>query len=139
LGSLNLNEYLDTCRYRPFEWGVHDCLTFSNSAFKAYHGIEWSNDWLGRYMVNDRPMRKKEMILEFGFDDFIKALDQRYILKRISGFPKKGCLVVTTDIRRFVTGYALGISNGDRAIFVGKNGILFKPMASVKFAWVKHD
>ena len=139
MGRLELNNYLESCRAIPFEWGVHDCLTFSNAAFKAYHGTEWASDWLGRYMVNDRPMKKKEMISEFGFDDFIKALDQRNTLKRISGFPKRGCLVVTTDIRRFITGYALGISNGDRAVFVGKDGILFQPMASVKFAWIKHD
>ncbi|WP_405048979.1 hypothetical protein ROLI_040320 [Roseobacter fucihabitans] len=45
-----LNAYLDSVRDRPFAWGDHDCLTFTNTCFHKLHGEGWADDWLGAYM-----------------------------------------------------------------------------------------
>ncbi len=45
----SLNRYIDSCRLRGFVWGAHDCLTFTNGAFKAMYGSGWADDWLGEY------------------------------------------------------------------------------------------
>jgi hypothetical protein len=57
----SLNAYLKEVRDIPFEWGSHDCLTFTNNAFHRMFGEGWADDWLGRYMVDGRPMRKSQL------------------------------------------------------------------------------
>ena len=137
MGSLELQRYIESVWNEPLVIGKHDCLTFCNSAFKAYHGYGWADDWLDRYMIDDRPMRKNEMRKEFGFSNIVDAVSTK--LKPIKTFPKEGSVVVTNQARRWITGYAFGISNGERAIFLDKVGVIFLPMASVNYAWTAND
>ena len=39
MGKVELNSYLDKMIGIPFEWGVHDCFTFTNGAFRAMYGV----------------------------------------------------------------------------------------------------
>jgi len=54
-----LNSYLKDIRGKPFSWGEHDCLTFTNDAFVQMYGSGWADDWLGRYMEGNRVFRRK--------------------------------------------------------------------------------
>lgn len=133
----SLNEYLREIRQNKFSWGEHDCLTFTNSAYKAMYGEGWADDWIGRYMVGRRPMHKYELIEEFGFTDFNKAVDEK--LERINYTPPLGALVTTTKARRWVTGVAMGISTGNKAVFLQEEGLLYLPFDNVEQAWVRHE
>lgn len=130
-----LNGFLRASRKRSFSWGDNDCLTFTNDAWRAMHGSGWADDWLGRYMVDGRPMRRDELRREFGWSEFYPAVDER--LTRIEHQPPLGALVTTKHSRRWVTGVALGISTGTRAAFLDKDGLIFLPIASIDRAWIK--
>lgn len=137
MGSLELSKYIESVWKEPLVLGKHDCLTFSNNAFRAYHGYGWADDWLGRYMLEDRPMRRDEMRKEFGFSNLVDAVDTK--LRRVKRHPKEGSLVVTNSIRRWVTGYAFGISTGEKAVFLDKVGVLALPMSAVNYTWMANE
>jgi len=131
----SLNAYLKQVRDIPFEWGSHDCLTFSNNAFHAMYGEGWADDWLGRYMVDGRPMRKSELKREFKFSNFTDAVDDK--LHRIDYIPPLGSLVTTRQAQRWVTGVAMGICTGTKCVFLSKQGVLYLPLDAIEQAWIK--
>jgi hypothetical protein len=130
-----LSAYLKAVSATPFAWGSHDCLTFTNDAYKAMYGDGWADDWLGRYMDGSRVLRRKELKLEFGYSDFSKAVDDK--LKRIDHVPPLGALVTTTKARKWVTGVAMGICAGGKCAFLDKVGVIYLPMDDIDSAWVK--
>jgi hypothetical protein len=131
----HLNNYLKKVSSTPFKWGEHDCLTFTNDAYHAMYGVGWADDWLGRYMQNNCPMRYKELRKEFKFFDLIDAIDDR--LKRIDFIPPLGALVVTKKKNSWITGYAMGISNGRKGVFLSRSGIIFLSFEHINHAWMR--
>jgi hypothetical protein len=131
----SLNDYLKRVKDRPFEWGKHDCLTFTNDAFKLMYGTGWADDWLGRYMIDGKPMRKQQLIKEFRTSNFDSAVDKK--LKRIDYIPPLGALVTTKKAQRWVTGVAMGLSTGNKAVFLSKEGLIYLPFANIEQAWIK--
>ena len=131
----SLNDYLKAVRDTPFQWGVHDCLTFTNNAFHAMYGEGWADDWLGRYMVDGRPMRRTELMREFKFNNFYAAVDEK--LRRIDHVPPLGALLVTRQAQRWVTGVAMGICTGTKGVFLSKEGVLYLPLDAIETAWIK--
>lgn len=131
----NLAPYLKSIADTPFKWGVHDCLIFTNQAFREMYGVGWADDWLGRYMRDGQPMKRDDLKAEFGFASFTKAVDAR--LTRVQGVPPRGALVTTRRARRWVTGNAMGIATGAKAAFVGRHGIVYHPIDTIDKAWVK--
>ena len=127
-----LTAYIRGVRDVPFKWGEHDCLTFTNNAYRAMYEAGWADDWLGRYMIDGRPMRRRELMAEFGCATLDEAIDSR--MDRI-GFPPRGALVATDQARRWVTGAALGICVGTRGVFLGEQGVIYLPLDAVKKAW----
>ena len=139
MGQKDLNQYLREANDKHFHWGEHDCLIFSNHAFKAYHGYAYGEDWLGRYLRDGKPKTTQEMREEYGFENFEEAINTR--LTKIDDVPPKGSLVATQETRqrhralRFLP-YALGISVGTKAAFVSDKGIIYLPLDSVTSAWI---
>lgn len=139
MGSKSLSQYLKSVQDKHFHWGEHDCLIFSNGAFKAYHGYAYGEDWLGRYLSDWKPKTTQEMREEYGYNSFEEAINTR--LTKIDYTPPKGSLVATTETRqrhraiRFLP-YALGISIGTKAAFVFDKGIIYLPLDSVTAAWI---
>lgn len=129
-----LTEYILSIREKPFIWGEHDCFIFSNNAFKAYHGFGYADDWIGRYM-RDRlnPLRRRELMFEFGFKSIDAALDNR--LKRLPQNTQVGSLVTCKKYHRWITGVALGVSLGSRCIFLGNDGIFKINVEDTDKAW----
>ena len=39
---MNLQQYLDTVRGRPYEWGVHDCAMFAANAVDSMRGTSYA-------------------------------------------------------------------------------------------------
>lgn len=130
----SLAAYLRHCDALSFEWGVHDCLTFTNGAFAAMYGRGWADDWLGRYMINGRPMRRDELRKEFGWATIEAAIDTK--LSRSGKYPPRGALVTTKHAQRWVTGVALGICTGNRGTFLSKEGLIYLPIDLIENAWV---
>ena len=114
-----------------FEWGERDCLTFTNAAWVAMYGHAWAADWRGRYMANGKPHARRDLRREFGKKSLPDAIDEK--LNRIDGIPPMGALVTmkTPSILR----YAMGISYGTRAAFLGGDGVVFAPIEQITGAW----
>ena len=129
-----LNEYLRSVKGVPFAWGSHDCLTFSNGAFSAYHGKGYADDWLGEYMAGRDPMLRRDLRKRFSADTFDEAIERR--LDPVGHIPPKGALVATDRAERWLIGYALGICVGTKAAFVSRAGIVYHPLESIQKAWV---
>jgi len=131
----SLNSYLSWASDKPFEWGKHDCLTFTNNAFHAMYGEGWADDWLDRYMKDGVPMRRDQLRKEFGFSSFISAVDAR--LQRVKHIPPLGGLVLTKRAQRWVIGGAMGICTGAKAVFLSKEGMIYLPLDYIHQAWVR--
>lgn len=129
-----LNTYLRAVRSEPFRWGQHDCLTFSNTAFKLYHGFGYADDWLGEYMNGDDPMLPSRMRQKFGAQTFDEAIGRK--LKEIDGVPPRGALVGTKMVERWMIGYALGVCVGTKAAFLSRRGVVYSPLDDIDKAWV---
>ena len=127
-----LNAYIAEVKDRPFSWGFHDCFTFTNTAWRILYGEGYADDWVGRYMINGRPMRSREMIKEFGYYSLETALDER--LERLKK-PQRFSLVTTDKAQRWVTGAALGLCIGTQNLFLGKSNIYRLGEIDVKDAW----
>jgi hypothetical protein len=130
-----LNDYLKSVQGEPFAWGLHDCLTFTNTAFRVMHGKGWGDDLLGRYMTDrGRPMGRDQLRVEFGYWSFEAAVDDR--LTRIGYVPPRGALVTTKHSQRWAIGVAMGISVGASAVFLSKQGLLYLPIEMIDKAWL---
>lgn len=134
--SESLTAYLKEVSDKPFRWGQHDCLIFTNTAWQRMHGAGWADDWLGRYMKDDRPRSRAQLRAEYGWRNLRDAVDAR--LRRIEHFPPTGSLVTTahTPHGSFYLGVAFGIAVGARAAFVGIEGLVYLPLEYVQNAWV---
>ncbi len=131
----SLNTYLKSVKDKKFQWGAHDCLTFTNYAFHAMYGEGWADDWLGRYMTGSKLLRSKELKKEFGFSKFSDAVDRK--LSRIDYVPPLGALITTKEAQRWIIGVAMGICTGSKAVFLSKEGVLYLPLDVIHQAWVK--
>lgn len=131
----SLNTYLKSVKDKKFQWGAHDCLTFTNDAFHAMYGEGWADDWLGRYMTGSKLLRSKELKKEFGFSKFSDAVDRK--LSRIDHVPPLGALITTKEAQRWIIGVAMGICTGSKAVFLSKEGVLYLPLDVIHQAWVK--
>lgn len=129
-----LNDYLREVKDKPFRWGEHDCFTFSNAAFRSYHGFGYADDWIGRYMRDGEPMLPSRLRVEFGAVDFDSAIEQK--MKPIDCVPPRGALVATSKAERWYIGYALGICVGIKAAFLSQRGVVYFPLEDVTKAWV---
>ena len=132
--SQRINEYIRSVRREPFRWGHHDCLIFSNTAFKLYHGFGYADDWLGRYMNGDNPLLPSKLKQEFKADSFDEAVADK--VQEISYTPPKGALIATLRAERWAVGYSLGICVGIKGAFLSRGGLIYLPMDDIEKAWI---
>ncbi|MFZ2869918.1 DUF6950 family protein [Zavarzinia sp.] len=50
---MTLQDYLDSCRRRRWEWGAHDCTLFAADWVRLVTGLDPAADWRGRYASAD--------------------------------------------------------------------------------------
>lgn len=134
----NLNRYLRIVADKPFKYGEHDCVRFTNEAWRVMYGEGWADDWIGRYdretPFGVRVKRPDDLRKEFGFNTFDDAADAR--LTRVQGVPPLGALVATKDVTTWMIGYALGVCVGAKCAFLSERGVLYRPVTDVTRAWV---
>ncbi len=129
-----LHAYLDLVRARPFAWGTHDCLIFTNACWRSVYGFGWADDWMSRYHEDGRPRRREALQREFGFMCVRAAIDAR--LNRVIGTPPRGALVSNCLPESSILRLAFGFSLGDRAVFVGRDQLYFDDIGNAVVGWV---
>lgn len=128
-----MNKYISEMESKPFEWGVHDCFTFTNGAWHILYGHGWADDWVGKYMIDGKPMRRDQLRKTFRYSTFNQGLLSK--LKQCDR-PVYGSLVTTKKNQRWIIGVAMGISLGSRCVFLGKNGLIKLNVEDVESCWV---
>lgn len=142
-GLKALHAFLREVADRPFEWGVWDCLTFTNAAFRRMHGQGWAEDWAGRYIDagrdKSRLLTRMELRREYGYQTIEDALCDR--LSRAYDVPPRGALVVggSEVIQPGYLGVGFGIAVGTSAAFLSAAGVVYSPIEYIDSAWVRHD
>lgn len=130
-----LNDYLRQQQTKTFQLGEHDCFTFTNGAWAAMYGEGYADKIIGRYACAG-PKRLKQLLLdEYGHETIEGCLDAH--MTRIDGIPPRGSLVITSAVGRWITGRALGIANGVRAVFIADKGVVHLPIDKIEGAWVR--
>lgn len=134
-----LHAFLRHVGQRPFEWGVWDCLIFTNEAFRAMDGIGWADDWIGRYIAQNGLLTRNQLRREYGHQSIDDALCDRF--SRACGVPPRGALVVggTDMIEAGYLGVGFGISVGTSAAFLSASGVVYCPIETIDSAWVRDD
>jgi hypothetical protein len=130
-----LNSYIDEVREQAFMWHVHDCFMFTNECFRRMYGVGYADDWAGRYISGGLYMRREQLAEEFGFASLEDALDSK--LARVNCFPPRGALVTAPGLNIWDINKALGISLGNKAVFLGKKKLSFLRIAKIENAWIK--
>ncbi len=128
----SLNQYLRDVARQPFRLGRHDCLTFTNGAWRAMHGHGWADDWLGRYL---RARTQDDLRREFGHVTLEDAVSAR--LLRCEGVPPRGALVTGVEAGGWLMGRAFGIAVGANAAFLSRSGVVYLPISEIEHAWVE--
>ncbi len=134
-----LSDYIEGVRNQPFEWGLHDCFTFTNEAMRAMSGEGFGDDWAGRYLTKTgKPRTLRSMQREYGFKSLTEALDGRF--DRLSGptYPRGSVVTCEGLSQKNTTGQALGVSLGFNTAFVNANGLLFLPTTVCDRGWKCH-
>lgn len=128
----SLNAYLREVAHTPFRLYRHDCLTFTNEAWRRMYGRGWADDWLGRYHA---ARTDKDLRAEFGFDTLEAAVNAR--LKPCVGIPPRGALVTGVSAGGWLTGKAFGIALGSNAAFLSGQGVVYHSIIDIMNAWIE--
>lgn len=111
-GAARLADYIEQVRFKPFEWGVHDCLHFPLRAVEVQTG-EWHEPPV--YASPKEALRHAKTI------DIVAEFDARFT--RCPHVPPKGSLVVT-PVEEGLR-WRGGVVVGDRAAYVSPTGLVF--------------
>lgn len=131
VNRVKLFEYLEAQRGKRFKLGQHDCLTFTNDAWRVMHGAGYADDLLERYIGKG----KKALREEYSVHSLQELLDNR--LTRCEQLvPPLGALVTTKEARRWHTGVALGIAVGVTAVFLGADDVIYLSIDKINGAWL---
>lgn len=128
----SLAHYLADQRGKPFEFGVHDCLTFTNGWWRVRCDAGFADEVVGQYAGLGQKQAAKLMWEHFNTTDLPKALDSR--LQRVK-FPARGDLVISRMSRPYFTGYAMGICSGVTSVFLGDHDMIHLATDQIDGAW----
>lgn len=120
-----LAAYLEPLRLRPFEWGRHDCCTFSAGAVEAMTGVDPMPEFRGRYTT---AIGSARALKRYGAGTLEATLDTKF--ERVpAALAQRGDVIMTEGL--------LGICLGGIAVVVGsageRDGLLRIPRGS----WVE--
>jgi len=125
---VRLAEALEAARETAFAWGVHDCAIFAFGCVRAMTDADLFAPWRGVY---DSALSgaKKVLVPNGG----LAALAGKLLETESAplAFAQRGDLVSVLT----VDGPALGVCLGDRAVFVGPEGLVFVPMTQCEARW----
>ena len=109
-----------------FKWGVLDCCLFAAAVVKELTGVDYAESWRGRYKSHMGALR---MIAKHG------SLES--LVSSVCGEPvppllaRRGAFVLAG----MPEGDAVGIADGDGAVFLAERGLIRVPLKHCKVAW----
>jgi hypothetical protein len=113
-----LNYFLNSKRDVPFEWGEWDCCVFAADAVKVMTGEDKLKDFRGLYSNKYEAAR---LLRDKGEGTLVKTAI------KVLGAPIFRSRALRGDV--VIINNNIGICTGQKAVFVGENGLLYLPMA----------
>lgn len=105
-----LAAYLEPLRLRLFEWGVHDCCTFTGGAVEAMTGVDPMAEFRGKYRSAASSIRALRTL---GAGDLERTLDTKF-QPVTPALAQRGDIIMHNGL--------LGICLGAVAVCVGREG-----------------
>lgn len=123
---MNLQQYLDTVRNRPYEWGVHDCAMFAANAVDNMRGTSYG---LKVQEFGATSARAYRALLRGGrtLESMASEVLGEPVVKKI----EKGDVVLIGKGRRA----ALGIADPPLAYAAGNVGFVPVPLHTITRVW----
>lgn len=128
-----LNDYIDSCRNRSFQWGKFDCVRFANGAFAAQYGM----NVFPNFDYDDFESSCQVMMKFYKSIKIEKAVDQYLTRKDIRSL-QRGDLALFNPKFSFgghSVGGSLGVCCGTMISGVGMNGLEFMPTSEAMIGW----
>lgn len=120
-----LDDYINSIRKKPFEWGKHDCALHAANAVLALTGDDPAAEWRGKYDTANTAMR----IIGCG----VEELPERVGLTPLPSvkFARAGDIV----LYRMDGHPCLGVCLGGNSCFTGKTEAQFINTLDCEKAW----
>ncbi len=127
-----LNDFIDSCRTKPFEWGQHDCCLFAANAVQATTGIDpAAGTFRGKYKTNFEALR---LVRRFGGIEKLAAK----VCARFEFPPVKVTLAQRGDmvlLKKKQEDPVMGICLGRISAFPAMEGLRFVSTSECSKAW----
>ena len=107
----SLSQYIDECRDKPFEYGVHDCCMFASGAVLAMTGEDPMVEFRGKYKSQATSVRA---LKEIGQGNLEATIDHKFPVIEV-GFAQRGDLAFYDN--------AIGVVSDGYAWFVSDDGL----------------
>ncbi len=126
--TLKLNNFIESQRRVPFEWGINDCALFVASAVEAVIDIDYAEQFRGRYATKIGSLR---VLRDDGYDDL-----EQFVTASV-GEPCAKREIARGDICLFETpdGESIGICVGVKIVSPGEGGLVFTNIDQAIKGW----
>lgn len=131
-----LNDFLESRRQMPFQWGVNDCYSLADGALREQLGESPISDWRGSYSTQwGCLLNYRRKLKQMGCEDIIEAMDQR--LARVDVWlPSRGAICGRSDgLGSSVMSVAFGVVISDKIAFIGYDGLVFDQVKQSDIFW----
>ena len=123
---MNLRQYLDHVRDRPYEWGVHDCAMFAANAIDNLRGTSYALKVQGFGATSARKYRD---LMRSGAT--LESMTRSVLGDPIVAKIEEGDVVLIGKGKRA----SLGIAVPPVALVVAERGFMPVPLAAVSRVW----
>ena len=120
---------IELARSKPFSWGTHDCCMFSADVVLAMTGTDYAEEFRGKYTTATGAAKA---LKKYGLGSIENSLTAKFG-EPVHPFKASRGDVVLADAP--TTYKALGVCLGEKAVFAGKDGMVFLPMNLWLCAW----
>lgn len=128
-----LNDYIDSCRNRSFQWGKFDCVRFADGAFASQYGM----NLFPHSDYDDFESSCSGMMKYCNTIKIEKAVDQ-FLTRKDIHLLQRGDLALFNPKFSFggdSVGGSLGVCCGTMISGVGRNGLEFMPTGEAMIGW----
>lgn len=128
-----LDAYIEHARGVAFEWGSHDCVTFTTGWHKAITGRDVFAPYRGRYHSSLQAMRLLTKHAAASMDNAGRVLFG-LAHEKLTRHAQRGDIVLAADC---MGNKALGICTGQAGAFIGPNDerVTFLPRVAFLNCW----
>lgn len=123
-----LAAYIEEVRYRPFEWGKHDCFTFAVKCEEAISGVTRFPEL---YKANyHSSFGANKAFIKNGYRGMLDCINRRCVQININMLKRGDWAALDMP-----EGMAIGVCIGDKIAATSANGLLFFDLKDAKAGW----